>query len=120
MARLMGTTDEITTCDCCGKSGLKLTVAIDIDGVIVHYGRDCAAKTFRYVHCYRYAQKANAERIIGMANKRDWYGEPYVVANAVPRSRCGTGSKRASGWTAASAPSATWRGCWGVGWMISY
>jgi hypothetical protein len=42
MFKVLGTTDEITTCDCCGRKNLKCTVALDKDGEIVHYGRDCA------------------------------------------------------------------------------
>lgn len=43
-------TDEFTTCDCCGRTGLKATVEIqlqDCDGVVVgleHYGRTCARR----------------------------------------------------------------------------
>ncbi len=40
----LGTSDEITTCECCGKAGLKLTVALDVDGEVVHYGTTCAAR----------------------------------------------------------------------------
>jgi hypothetical protein len=45
--RFIGITDEITTCDCCGRSNLKSTVMISLDGESdpVHYGSDCAAKT---------------------------------------------------------------------------
>lgn len=45
MARALGTDDGITTCDCCGKSGLKFTVAIEMDdGEVVHYGQVCARR----------------------------------------------------------------------------
>ena len=45
MAKALGTDDSITTCDCCGKSNLKLTVIIELDcGQIVHYGTTCAAR----------------------------------------------------------------------------
>jgi hypothetical protein len=38
-------TDEITTCDCCGRSELKATVAMRLsDGGILFYGRTCAAR----------------------------------------------------------------------------
>ena len=38
-------TDEITTCECCGRSELKATVAMQLsDGGILHYGRTCAAR----------------------------------------------------------------------------
>lgn len=42
----LGTTDEITTCDCCGKANLKMTVALSfgIDGDVRHYGTSCAAR----------------------------------------------------------------------------
>lgn len=37
--------DAVTTCDCCGRTDLKATVAMQCaDGSIVHYGRTCAAR----------------------------------------------------------------------------
>lgn len=45
MPKFLGSNDEQTTCDCCGKSDLKKTVIIELDsGEIVRYGADCAAK----------------------------------------------------------------------------
>lgn len=44
--KYMGTSDEITTCECCGKKHLKRTIALlHEDGTIVYYGSNCAAKT---------------------------------------------------------------------------
>lgn len=41
--KILGITDEITACDCCGRTNLRCTVALErADGEIVHYGRDCA------------------------------------------------------------------------------
>ena len=38
--------DTITTCECCGRTGLKATVAMQLDcGGIMHYGRTCAARS---------------------------------------------------------------------------
>jgi hypothetical protein len=38
-------TDSITTCECCGRTELKATVAMQLDcGGILHYGRTCAAR----------------------------------------------------------------------------
>lgn len=38
-------TDDINTCDCCGRAGLKATVAMQLsDGGILYYGRTCAAR----------------------------------------------------------------------------
>ena len=43
-----GTTDEITTCEHCGRTGLKATVALSIDdGPVVNFGRDCAATALK-------------------------------------------------------------------------
>jgi hypothetical protein len=43
--RFLGTTDDVTTCDCCGKTGLKSTVALSIDGGdAVYFGVTCAAR----------------------------------------------------------------------------
>jgi hypothetical protein len=42
--RVLGTTEEVTTCDCCGRQGLKKTVALETDGGISYYGETCAAQ----------------------------------------------------------------------------
>lgn len=48
--RILGTTDEVTTCDCCGRANLLMTIALaplDADGNAgepVHFGTSCAAK----------------------------------------------------------------------------
>ena len=44
MYRVLGITDEFTTCEQCGKRGLKRTVVLESDTTgIVRYGTDCAA-----------------------------------------------------------------------------
>lgn len=46
IVRVLGTSDEVTTCDACGKTNLKRTVALSInDSDPVYYGTDCAAQT---------------------------------------------------------------------------
>ena len=45
-----GITDERDTCDCCGKSGLKRTVALadaDDGGEVVFFGTTCAARAMK-------------------------------------------------------------------------
>ncbi len=44
MMKLLGVTDERTTCDCCGKTHLKRTVALGTETGIVYYGVNCAAR----------------------------------------------------------------------------
>jgi hypothetical protein len=42
--RVIGTTDDITTCDVCGRPELKGTVALDADGETTYAGTTCAAR----------------------------------------------------------------------------
>lgn len=44
--KLLGINDDVTTCECCGKSNLKCTVVLSSDDGMgqVHFGRDCAAR----------------------------------------------------------------------------
>jgi hypothetical protein len=45
MSKALGTDDSVNTCECCGKTNLKFTVAIELDcGEIVHYGSVCAGR----------------------------------------------------------------------------
>lgn len=48
-AKFLGTTDDVTTCDCCGRKGLKSTVALELAEATdpVYYGVTCAAKALR-------------------------------------------------------------------------
>jgi hypothetical protein len=44
MYKFLGTTEENTTCDCCGKRNLKKTIVLENEsGNIVYFGSDCAA-----------------------------------------------------------------------------
>lgn len=62
MFRLLGITDEICTCDLCGKTDLKCTMALEnLDtGEQVHYGRDCGAMALGW--------KVGADRAQKIAN----------------------------------------------------
>lgn len=42
--RILGINDDVTTCECCGKSNLKKTVVLGSDSGEVHFGVDCAAR----------------------------------------------------------------------------
>ncbi len=47
--RFLGTSDDVTTCDCCGRTGLKSTVALCIDDSddVLYYGVVCAARALK-------------------------------------------------------------------------
>lgn len=44
MEKIIGYTDQINECECCGKSKLKGTFCLEIDGVERYYGSTCAFK----------------------------------------------------------------------------
>lgn len=43
-AKILGITDEVNTCECCGRTDLKSTVVLDLDGAVAHFGSECAAR----------------------------------------------------------------------------
>lgn len=46
--KFLGNTDDVTTCDCCGRANLKSTVALSFDDADpVFYGVVCAAKALK-------------------------------------------------------------------------
>jgi len=45
MSKAIGIDDSVNQCSCCGKSGLKFTVIVELDcGEVVNYGSVCATK----------------------------------------------------------------------------
>lgn len=42
--KILGTDDSVNACDCCGKSDLKSTVIVEVNGEILHYGSTCATR----------------------------------------------------------------------------
>jgi hypothetical protein len=64
--RVLGTTDETSICECCGKTNLKKVVVLEIEGEIVRYGCDCAGKALRHTGYYA-GQKVKAAAIWAMA-----------------------------------------------------
>ena len=66
---VMGVSDEITTCECCGRAGLKRTVALRFEsGDIRNYGCDCAAKALTFG-----SRRAKASHILDLAKWRNLY-----------------------------------------------
>ena len=58
----LGVSDDVTTCECCGRNNLRRTVAIAFAGETRRYGTACAAKalSFNYSNkeIVRLAEKA--------------------------------------------------------------
>lgn len=92
--KILGITDEKTECECCGKTNLKCTVALDcVDaegnetGVITYYGRDCASKAIRGDN------KASSVKIIesearGIEYARKWLNKTPSHTALVVASAC--------------------------------
>jgi hypothetical protein len=62
--KVLGTTGDVTTCDCCGRSNLNKTVVVEIDGEIAHFGVVCAAHKagFAALDINRMAKAANEQK----------------------------------------------------------
>ena len=57
--RTLAIVDDVNTCDCCGKSNLKSTVAMERDdGEVLHFGSTCATR-----HSGRAAKTIKAEAV---------------------------------------------------------
>lgn len=55
---ILGFTDEITECDCCGKHDLKGTYAVSLNGTISYFGSVCAFK----VHAVSYEEQKEVKK----------------------------------------------------------
>lgn len=71
-AKFLGTTDDVTTCECCGRANLKATVAISIDGAApVFFGTTCAARALGRTAKEIKTSAARADREIAEAKQRE-------------------------------------------------
>ena len=90
---IRGTTDDVTTCECCGRSGLRKTVMLhplDADGNpdgLVYYGTSCAGKAMG-IPGKRVADQADAADRDWTAHAeraREWLAVYGPVEHADPR-----------------------------------
>ena len=60
--RILGITDSVTSCDCCGKTGLVKTVVIEDSetGNMGHYGTTCAMNPAK---CFGFSKSEMAKAI---------------------------------------------------------
>lgn len=77
--RILGVNDEVTVCECCGKSNLKCTVVLTNGDGEVHFGRDCAARAM----APKFGRPKTAEAIEKEARygKRPSAAKPYFFQN---------------------------------------
>ncbi len=89
--RFLGTSDEVSTCECCGRADLKSTVAISIDGGdAVYFGVVCAARAIgrksaevKSATAAADRAKTEAERLVRLERERaaqaPWFA--FLAAN---------------------------------------
>lgn len=80
---VLGISDEVTTCDCCGKTGLKRTVAMTNDGdTVLFLGCTCAANKLNadrgHVFC-------DGREVAGWASNKPRSSQDFVKSKAVAR-----------------------------------
>lgn len=78
-AKIIGISEEVTTCECCGRSNLKRTVVLDLDGAVRYFGCDCAAKAFRS-NSVRNFNGQDVKKLGEWANLSKRYGTDAVIA----------------------------------------
>lgn len=63
MKQIKGISDEVTTCECCGRPNLKKTIVLVDDGCVSYFGNECAARAMgrRKTAVDKMAAKAQAE-----------------------------------------------------------
>lgn len=85
--KLLGIRDDVTVCDCCGKSRLKCTVALETaEGATVYYGRDCAARAL--------GRRCSADKMEYAARGAEW----ARLTSGVPSTAWHFGAKAPAPW----------------------
>lgn len=74
---IKGITDDVTTCECCGRRGLRRTVALmplaadgAEDGEVTYYGTSCAARALNW-SSYRVNRVAVTKQEIAVMEQRE-------------------------------------------------
>lgn len=82
--KALGTDDSITNCDCCGKSGLKFTVIVELDnGEIAHYGQICARRNTGKTQLVINSEiKVHQETVLKAARAEFFASQEYLAERA--------------------------------------
>ena len=87
--KFLGTTDTVVTCECCGRTNLKKTVALDDGFGVRYYGTACAAralgKTTKAVKKLENSVNVSSALDLHIAHKmniaKSWFSKPGQVEN---------------------------------------
>jgi hypothetical protein len=84
---VLGVNADETTCHCCGRQGLKMTVALAVldaesnqTGEVVRYGTGCAATALRFGVC-KVTAKA-IETAAKLIESKSFYAKPMTLKTA--------------------------------------
>ena len=80
MFKILGTDDAVNTCDCCGKTNLKATVIVEVDGEVLHYGSVCATRHTKLTGKEIKQAIKSAEDGRRMAAQKEYRASPECVA----------------------------------------
>lgn len=87
--KMLGIVDNINTCDCCGKTGLVKTVALDNGGEVVYYGVTCASVALGFGREYT---SRNAHKLVTRVQDREHYAK--LKAAAVERAQAAANAEK--------------------------
>ncbi|WP_454844869.1 hypothetical protein [Ralstonia thomasii] len=82
MHKILATDDSVNACDCCGKSNLKFTFAVEVSGEVVHYGSTCVTKhTGRtYIQAKNEIAARETNRVMALERKYQATHEAIMLA----------------------------------------
>lgn len=64
--KILGVTDEVTTCDWCGKTHLAKTIAVEVDGQVQYWGCECVKRVHVFLNSTRDAIYREIEEETGV------------------------------------------------------
>jgi hypothetical protein len=84
---VFGSDDSINTCDCCGKTGLKATFAIEMieTGEILHYGSVCVTRNTGRKTGELNKMKDSHDMERREAARKEWRATPEYAAHEIKR-----------------------------------
>lgn len=80
MQKILGTDDAVNTCDCCGKTNLKFTFAVEVDGEVLHYGSTCVTKWTGKTSAQANKEVADREAAEKIAKEKLFQATPEYLA----------------------------------------
>jgi hypothetical protein len=109
--KVLGISDEVTTCECCGRTNLKKTVALDNGNGVVRYGTECAARAMgrgkadveKEVKAVQAASAAAAEKARSEAAAAEYSRWAAWLSEKVPGADVAAAVRSLGGFSAARA-----------------